>query len=362
MSSPSEETRPEALHERRQSIGKYVKRLRTVLKKGNSSKDRVPAAASSSEKKPEPAATSTSAAEPKPESKPVTSTTGQVSYPRSAAQQERARALFAKYGLTLEAHEWITTGTTNENVQRVEKPIRMRVHRQCHRCQTTFGADRVCQKCEHTRCKKCPRYPAKKEKAKGKGKEGESAATPAAAAAKIGTKPAKKQEYLTIKSRTGGPDLERRPPKQRVRRSCHKCQNLFIPATATVCTHCQHARCTKCPRDPAKKKKWPDGYPGDAAASDTETDAEGLPAHQRPERIWRKPRMRIRWSCEQCNSLFMEKTKTCANCGHERCQSCVRIPPKKAKKEPDPAVLRSVEEKLARFRMEEAPSGAGTAA
>lgn len=55
MSSPSEETRPEALHERRQSIGKYVKRLRTVLKRGNSSKERVPAAAASSETKPEPA-------------------------------------------------------------------------------------------------------------------------------------------------------------------------------------------------------------------------------------------------------------------------------------------------------------------
>ncbi|KAB2579513.1 hypothetical protein BFW01_g6159 [Lasiodiplodia theobromae] len=368
MSTPPEEIRQEALHERRQSIGKYVKRLRTVLKRGNSSKERVPTVASSAEKKPEPAA-STSAAEPKPESKPVTSTTGQVSYPRSAAQQERARALFAKYGLTLEAHEWITSGTTNENVQRVEKPIRMRVHRQCHRCQTTFGADRVCQKCEHTRCKKCPRYPAKKEKTKGKGKEGETTATAAAAAAaatpsaaKIATKPAKKQEYLTIKSRTGGPDLERRPPKQRVRRHCHKCQTLFIPATATVCTNCQHTRCTKCPRDPAKKKKWPDGYPGDVPGSDTETDAEVLPAHQRPERVWRKPRMRIRWSCEHCNALFMEKTKTCAGCGHERCPSCVRIPPKKAKKEPDPAVLRSVEEKLARFKMEEHLSGTESAA
>ncbi|KAF4312892.1 hypothetical protein GTA08_BOTSDO11771 [Botryosphaeria dothidea] len=358
MSSPSEETRPEALHERRQSIGKYVKRLRTVLKRGNSSKERVPAAAASSETKPEPA-TSTSAAEPKPEPKPVTSTTGQVSYPRSAAQQERARALFAKYGLTLEAHEWITTGTANENVQRVEKPIRMRVHRQCHRCQTTFGADRVCQKCEHTRCKKCPRYPAKKE---GETATAAAAAAVAPSAAKIGTKPAKKQEYLTIKSRTGGPDLERRPPKQRVRRHCHKCQNLFVPATATVCTHCQHPRCTKCPRDPAKKKKWPDGYPGDVPGSDTETDAEGLPAHQRPERIWRKPRMRIRWSCEQCNSLFMEKAKTCGNCGHERCQSCVRIPPKKVRKEPDPAVLRSVEEKLARFKMEDTLSGTESAA
>lgn len=56
MSTPPEEIRQEALHERRQSIGKYVKRLRTVLKRGNSSKERVPTVASSAEKKPEPAA------------------------------------------------------------------------------------------------------------------------------------------------------------------------------------------------------------------------------------------------------------------------------------------------------------------
>ncbi|KAJ9644612.1 hypothetical protein H2199_003575 [Coniosporium tulheliwenetii] len=103
---------------------------------------------------------------------PVTSTTSGA-YFRSALQQERARALFAKYGLTLEDHEWITTGSSAVNSERVEKPIRMRVRRQCHRCQANFGHDKVCVKCEHKRCKKCPSYPARKVVAaledKGKG-------------------------------------------------------------------------------------------------------------------------------------------------------------------------------------------------
>ncbi|KAK8161894.1 hypothetical protein IWX90DRAFT_283682 [Phyllosticta citrichinensis] len=358
MSSSAKDQKPDALQDRRQSIGKYVKRLRTVLKK-NPSKDSsaTPSAAPSDSK--EHSSLPTSPPETKPaESKPVSSTVGQTSYPRNAAQQERAHALFAKYGLTLEAHEWITTAISNENVQRVEKPIRMRVHRTCHRCQTTFGPDRVCQKCEHTRCKKCPRYPAKKEdKAKGKARAGEPQAAPPVVVAptqqnvpRIGSKPAKKGDYLTMKSRTGGPDLERRPPKQRVRRTCHKCDSLFMPPTAASCPSCSHVRCTKCPRDPAKKKKWPDGYPGDAPASESETDVDAV---KRPDRTWRKPRQRVRWTCENCQTLFMEKSKSCANCGHDRCLNCPRAPAKKHRKETDPAVLESVEEKLSRFNVNE---------
>ncbi|KAL1389568.1 hypothetical protein HDK64DRAFT_336632 [Phyllosticta capitalensis] len=359
MSSSAKEPKSEALQDRRQSIGKYVKRLRTVLKK-NPSKD---SSAASDSKAPAPAITSPPETKPA-ESKPVSSTVGQTSYPRNAAQQERARALFAKYGLTLEAHEWITTGISHENVQRVEKPIRMRVHRTCHRCQTTFGPDRVCQKCEHTRCKKCPRYPAKKDdKSKGKARAGEPAAAPVVPAPqqstpRIGSRPTKKGEYLTMKSRTGGPDLERRPPKQRVRRTCHKCDALFTPPTATSCSSCSHVRCAKCPRDPAKKKKWPDGYPGDAPASDSETEAEMV---KRPDRTWRKPRQRVRWTCENCSTLFMEKSKSCSNCGHDRCLNCPRVPAKKARKEHDPAVLKSVEEKLSRFKVNEPISDTETA-
>jgi hypothetical protein len=53
---------------------------------------------------------------------------------RHAMQQERARALFAKYGLTLETHEWISAPAPVPAVERVEKSIRMRVHRSCHHC------------------------------------------------------------------------------------------------------------------------------------------------------------------------------------------------------------------------------------
>jgi len=41
----------------------------------------------------------------------------------------------------------------------VRKKIRQRVHRTCHRCETDFGAEKVCSNCKHHRCKKCPRDP-----------------------------------------------------------------------------------------------------------------------------------------------------------------------------------------------------------
>jgi hypothetical protein len=171
----------------------------------------------------------------------------------STAQQERARALFAKYGLTLEPHEWMSP--RNLNVERVEKPIRMRVRRICHRCQTTYGPDKVCVNCQHVRCKKCARYPparSKEEKearakAKAKGKAVEGATATAAVTA--GATKKQKVPLLTIPSRTGGQDLVYKPIRQRVRRTCHRCQTLF-QGDSKECSNCYHIRCKKCPRDP----------------------------------------------------------------------------------------------------------------
>jgi hypothetical protein len=236
-----------------------------------------------------------------------------ITMQRSTMQQERARALFAKYGLTLESHEWIAAPALPVNVQRVEKPIRMCVHRTCHRCGTTYGSDKVCAKCEHKRCKKCPRYPKKKspaEKAQVQAKEAAAKALP------------KKKRVLTLPTRDGK-ELAYQPAKQRVRRNCHKCQALFIPPTATICESCRHIRCTKCPREPAKLNKWPNGYPGDAEY-DSETEMER--ELERSRRIWRKPRTRVRWECEHCTNTFLDGSLQCPGCGHEKCERCVRKP------------------------------------
>lgn len=195
-----------------------------------------------------PAAIQQSIKDTKPSTSPKTPRLVTTAAASSAIQEEKARALFAKYGLTLEAGEW--TPPFRGDAERVEKKVRMRVHRTCHRCSTSFGAEKICGSCQHTRCKKCPRYPVKKskeQKAKGKGVGTGASAIAiddgAKAKSSSGIKP------LTMPHRVTGKELTRRVPLQRVRRTCHKCEALFI-GKATQCVTCKHLRCPKCPREP----------------------------------------------------------------------------------------------------------------
>ncbi|KAF2838744.1 hypothetical protein M501DRAFT_934494 [Patellaria atrata CBS 101060] len=386
MSSPAPEEvgATDERTQRRQSIGRYVKRLRTVLRRGSSARG-VPAASSTqpepivepqaAEATPDAPATPAPAPAPAPvqseevpssniivpdpeytslpitQLPPVTSTLGANSYVRTAAQQERARALFAKYGLTLDSHEWLTTNTTT-NIQRVEKPIRMRVRRACHRCQTTFGTDRICTNCEHKRCKKCPRFPEKNTEKKSKDTMKEGYVGEMGEYMKIRAKPNK--ALLTEPIRPSQQDPIYRPIKQRVRRVCHRCNTTFLSPLAKTCENCSHVRCTKCPREPAKYQKWPQGYPGDEAYNSS--DEEGFNKVEQwkpPRRTYRKPRQRVRWNCQNCDTLFVSRERNCAKCGHERCENCKRSPSKKIKQEPvyDPEVVRSLEAKLAHLAL-----------
>ncbi|MCJ1421797.1 hypothetical protein MMC32_008164 [Xylographa parallela] len=161
-------------------------------------------------------------------------------------QEEKARALFAKYGMTLEPGEW--TPVRRGDAGRVEKHVRLRVHRQCHRCQTTFGPAKICTNCSHTRCKKCPRFPSKSAR-DAEGKDAAAGGTPMAASGAPVPNTRMRTKSLTVPEQLMGNELIRRTPVHRVRRMCHKCNTVFI-GKATECTSCKHLRCPKCPREP----------------------------------------------------------------------------------------------------------------
>lgn len=84
-----------------------------------------------------------------------------------------------------------------------------------------------------------------------------------------------------------------------------------------------------------KQKKWPNGYPGDTA--------ELLPL---VERVRKPIRLRYRWECHTCQKYFIEHEKKCRGCGHDRCDVCVRIPPKKTKKQIPEQTMKAFEEKI----------------
>lgn len=166
--------------------------------------------------------------------------------------EERAKKLNERFGLEIQPMEW-QKAIPSDTVLRMDKPIRMRIRRTCHRCNATFGAGKECPNCNHARCTKCTRYPPKRT-------EAEIIASRERRAAKIKANrenapiepdygPEDKNFVLTRPSKTGGQDLVHKKPRQRVRRTCHECNTLFIAGTK-VCERCSHVRCTDCPRDP----------------------------------------------------------------------------------------------------------------
>ncbi|KAJ5690372.1 hypothetical protein N7462_004764 [Penicillium macrosclerotiorum] len=324
-------------------LSKYLKRMKTVLRSRSGNKRH--SVAGTTPVLEGPSDTPAAAANPARKS---TGADPDMLTDYSAIQQEKARVLFAKYGLTLEPGEW--KSPTDLQLTRVTKPIRMRVRRTCHRCDTTFGPDKVCVNCQHPRCKKCPRFPPAHEKDEEHPKV-PRARIPEIRARQPGSLPMTPHLKLTgnpaaplaMPSRTGGQDFVLKTVRQRTRRTCHSCDTVFAPGSKE-CQSCKHVRCKRCPRDPPKPDKYPDGFPG---------DEEPPKLMLKPERTWKQPRRRVHYICHICNTSLNEGANSCAKCGQAKCAETIRIPPKKVKREPDPEVVRRVEEKIASLKIQD---------
>ncbi|CAL5870597.1 uncharacterized protein PFLUO_LOCUS4836 [Penicillium psychrofluorescens] len=316
-----------------EGFSKYLKRMKTVLRPRSGSKRLSVSSLSGLTGKP--------SASSAPQRHSMAAAPILSDY--STMQKDKAHAVFAKYGLNLESGE--RKSPTDLPSQRVTKPVRMRVRRSCHRCQTTFGPEKVCVNCQHPRCQKCPRSPPARTK------DESASAEPPIPKAKLpeilrqrGDFPMNLASqmrthsgataFLTRPSPKGGQDVVRKSIRQRVRRHCHQCETLFA-AGSKECEKCKHVRCKTCPRDPAKPEKYPHGYPGDVD-----------PPKHFPNREWKKPRRRYRYICHVCSTTYHDGAPSCIKCGQSKCEETIRDPPKKIKKEFDPALIRHVEERL----------------
>ena len=273
MSTPANTASGE---KKEKGVDRLLSRMKSVLRRGDGSKrlslsGRSPAAATNAPSAAEPkyysfpllpsailiSPSTTKVDEASPKPAPVTEPTGPKTAPdgpqplkvmRSHIDAERANRLGQRFKLPkMEAHEF--SSKPDMEAFRIEKPIRVRIHRTCHKCQTTFGGNKICASCEHPRCSNCPRYPVKKLRTgQGKGKENE--APNVEGYIQPDTYWGLRETYvLTLPSRTGGQPLVRKKPMQRVRRTCHQCSTLFLGG-AKKCSNCDHYRCTDCPRDP----------------------------------------------------------------------------------------------------------------
>ncbi|EXF85644.1 hypothetical protein CFIO01_11249 [Colletotrichum fioriniae PJ7] len=357
MSSPAQ-AGPSVPKEKK-GLGKILSRAKTVFKRGDSSK-RMSTLSTTGQQSSAQAATpgpsTTAPATEQPAAAAAATTTketakdttkkeapkskyedleGVTRVPRSELFEERARKLGERFGLEIKQSEWISTEGT---ALRVEKPIRMRVHRTCHKCNATFAAAKECPGCQHVRCTKCVRHPPKRTEAERIASREKRAAILKAQKENAPIVPdysydAKNAKDIVLKrpSKTGGQDLIYKKPRQRVRRTCHECQTLFTAGSKT-CSKCSHNRCTDCPRDPPKKDKYPFGYPGD------EFGPNAVPHHE----------------CHKCKTIYpggVEDGTACKKCQHEKCVDCSRLKPRKVEPEPDPEILKSIQAKIESLKL-----------
>ncbi|KAF4513065.1 hypothetical protein G6O67_000387 [Ophiocordyceps sinensis] len=290
-------------------FGKVFSRVKIALRRGDSSsaKAKPPAATAPLQPPPSKAQPDTKSKPPAPVSKAAEARAryegmeGVTKVAKTELFEERAKKLAERYGLEINAEDWIRT-TPNDTVLRIDKPIRIRVRRTCHRCNTALFQAKECPTCQHPRCTKCPRYPPKRTEAEKVASREKRAALIQANKENppIITDYSYNDRGIVLKrpSKTGGQDLYQKKPRQRVRRTCHECQTLFT-ASSKKCQDCTHIRCTDCPRDPPKKDKYPFGYPGDAFG----------------------PSSVPRYECQRCEALYpvgAEHGIACKKCGRER--------------------------------------------
>ncbi|RYO96897.1 hypothetical protein DL765_011470 [Monosporascus sp. GIB2] len=318
-------------------IEKVLNRMRSVFKRGESSRRK--SGPPPSKETSEPKATTAAAAKSEPvppATKKQPEYPGATKIPKSQIQEERAKKLGARFGLEIKPSEW---HSTEGDVLRVEKSVRMRIHRECHRCHTAFGATSECPGCQHTRCKKCTRYPSKRNEREQQANREKREALAKKHRENAPIIPSYDYAPTTIvlkrPSKTGGQDLVFRKHRMRVRRFCHVCNNQISAHAkqARTCDNCGHRRCGDCPRTPDERAKYPYGYPND------EPGEKFKGVH----------------SCHECGQKFppnADNGADCPNCSHRKCPDCRRVRPRKVEPELSPEALESL-----RLRWEELKLG-----
>ncbi|KAI1142461.1 hypothetical protein F5Y05DRAFT_227091 [Hypoxylon sp. FL0543] len=315
---------------KRKGVGKVFHQVRTVFKRSGRSKKGAagPTAPASAVVTSAPSAP-TATTEPQYE--------GATRIPRIQIHEERAKKLGARFGLEIKPDEW---HSTEGDVLRVEKSVRMRIHRECHRCHSAFGAGNECPSCHHKRCKKCTRHPPKprtEEERQANREKREALIRRNKQLGPIIPSYDYSETIILTRPRKAGQDLVYKgKPRMRVRRHCHVCNNLIAANTKQprVCDNCGHRRCGDCPRDPDAKKKYPYGYPNDE-----------------PGQVFKGV-----YACHECRKKFppnAEDGTECPKCSHRKCSDCPRVKPKKVDPEPDPEIMESLRRRMESLKTSE---------
>ena len=205
---------------------------------------------------------------------------------RASAQlsdrHERSRYLSAKYGIDLIESDWAKP--VREQVQRVERSIRMRIRYWCHHCNTQYTNSRICSQCAHQRCNRCERQPPRRT-------------TP-----RFRLADAARTNYVL------------------------STENLYVSNTALSIS--QSSSIAFVPQPYTNSSREFD-HRTEAVQSLQEAVASPDRLEPHPSRINKRFRMRVHYTCHECQNPFPPKASNCSACGHELCKDCPRNPPRR---------------------------------
>ncbi|KAK5700199.1 hypothetical protein LTR17_023142 [Elasticomyces elasticus] len=269
-----------------------------------------------------------------------------MTFSRAGIDPDRTRAMFKRHGLPYESRRR-SGDEPAPKVRRVERAIKVRLHYRCHECSGHFSKDKACMKCGHQRCVDCVRQPGQRVKEtmdsarEARDNDVQSLApTPAAVTYEPRVVDPSTDELAPSLDHDehdgdGESTLPKMPGSSRhlsplgskqtahdVPQLCHKCRTPFDSVQQPNCGQCTHLRCNKCTSSPPKAKTRP------RATSDDEPSPKlKLRKVTNVQRVYRKTRLRVRYTCDQCSAVFILGNKhQCQACGHGRCNGCSRNP------------------------------------
>ncbi|KAI4850204.1 hypothetical protein E4T44_02887 [Aureobasidium sp. EXF-8845] len=271
---------------------------------------------------------------------------------RASVYQERVLKLRDRYGMNIAGSDRSTFPAT---AQRVQKTARMRVHRSCHECGVDFGHGIHCRACHHRLCGECPRTPGRGVKeAMAQAREfpfhvvsEESSSSPDLLMAEA---PTAVSDQLDILDNMASSSKYVSKPSTSLDPIVAKHSFLPILEVDDELPDCAPIRIVHNSRH-GKGKQIESHSPRSSHHIPYSISTIRDPILKAPagvQRVYRKPRQRVRYTCHECSTPFQSHGRICGKCAHERCLECRDQPSRKSHKaRPDPGLVEAVNQRLA---------------
>ncbi|KAI5201679.1 hypothetical protein E4T39_05182 [Aureobasidium subglaciale] len=285
------------------------------------------------------------------QSRPIPSVTNETFHvDRASVYQERAQKLRDRYGMNIAGGDRSTFPAT---ARRVQKSARMRVHRSCHECGVDFGHGVHCRACHHRLCEDCPRTA-------GRGIKEALAQAREYPFHVVSEESSMSPDLIMDEAPTDVPDpldvSKNMSSKQASRPSTSLdpivaddsfMATLEVDDDIPECAPIRIAHGSRRGKDamlstmsPRSSRHVP--YPVSTIRDPILKAPAGV------QRVYRKPRQRVRYTCHECSTPFHNHNRTCDKCAHERCLECRDQPSHKLQRiQADPRLVEAVNRRLA---------------